>query len=125
MYEVTYSVDGILKKVNISANDALQAQSVFTNMYSSGNVQIINIVRKWEKIMEEEIEEKLEKIYTPFVKVKFRDFGIYDVYLNLNPQNMIAIVFKYDAKMTLESNLTNIQNKLDREIVKAFKKISY
>ena len=75
--------------------------------------------------MEEEIEEKLEKIYTPFVKVKFRDFGIYDVYLNLNSQNMIAIVFKYDAKMTLESNLTNIQNKLDREIIKAFKKISY
>lgn len=72
--------------------------------------------------MEEEIEEKLEKIYTPFVKVKFRDFGIYDVYLNLNPQNIIAIVFKYDAKMTLESNLTNIQNKLDREIIKAFKK---
>ena len=75
--------------------------------------------------MEEKLEEKLEEIYTVYVKVKFRDFGIYDVFLYLNPQNMIAIVFKYDAKMTLESNLTNIQNKLDREIIKAFKKISY
>ena len=30
LYEVTFSVDGIIKKINISANDALQAQSVFT-----------------------------------------------------------------------------------------------
>lgn len=72
--------------------------------------------------MEEKLEEKLEEIYAVYVKVKFRDFGIYDVFLNLNPENMIAIVFKYDNKMTLESNLTNIQNKLDREIIKAFKK---
>lgn len=46
MYEVTYSIDGIIKKVNISANDALQSQSIFTNMYNSGKVEIINIVRK-------------------------------------------------------------------------------
>lgn len=46
MFEVTYSIDGIIKKLNINASDAFQAQEIFTNMYGSGKVQIINIVRK-------------------------------------------------------------------------------
>lgn len=46
MYEVTYSIDGIIKKININASDAVQAQEIFTNMYGSGKVQIINIIRK-------------------------------------------------------------------------------
>lgn len=46
MFEVTYSIDGIIKKININATDAIQAQEIFTNMYGSGKVQIINIVRK-------------------------------------------------------------------------------
>ena len=45
MYEVTYSIDGIIKKISINANDAIQAQSIFTNMYSGGKVEIINIRR--------------------------------------------------------------------------------
>jgi len=46
LFEVTYSIDGIIKKIDISANDALQAQSIFTNMYNGGKIEIINIVRK-------------------------------------------------------------------------------
>ena len=46
MYEVTYTIDGIQKKILISANDGVQAQQIFTNMYGTGKVQIINIVRK-------------------------------------------------------------------------------
>lgn len=46
MFEVTYSIDGIIKKININASDALQAQEIFTNMYGPGKVQIINILRK-------------------------------------------------------------------------------
>lgn len=46
MYEVTYSSEGIIRKIAINANDAVQAQQIFTNMYGSGKVQIINIVRK-------------------------------------------------------------------------------
>ena len=38
MYEVTYEIDGILKKVNISASDSIQAQQLFTNMYGSGKI---------------------------------------------------------------------------------------
>ena len=72
--------------------------------------------------MEEEIEEKLEKIYTPYVKVKFRDFGIYDVFLRFRYGDVIAVVFYYDAKMTFDSNMKNVQMKIDNEIVRLFKK---
>lgn len=45
MYEVTYSIDGILKKISINANDSVQAQAIFTNMFTGGKVEIINIRR--------------------------------------------------------------------------------
>ena len=45
MYEVTYSIDGILKKISINATDSIQAQQIFTNMFSGGKVEIINIRR--------------------------------------------------------------------------------
>lgn len=45
MYEVTYSMDGIIKKITINANDSFQAQSIITNMYGTGKVQIINVRR--------------------------------------------------------------------------------
>ena len=46
MYEVTYSIDGIIKKITVNANDALTAQSIFSSMFSGGKVEIINIIRK-------------------------------------------------------------------------------
>lgn len=46
MYEVTYSIDGIIKRVTINANDSIQALDIFTNMYGNGRYQVINIVRK-------------------------------------------------------------------------------
>lgn len=45
MFEVTYSVEGIIRKIAIKADDSIQAQNIFTNMYGSGKVQIINIRR--------------------------------------------------------------------------------
>lgn len=45
MFEVTYSMEGIIRKIMINANDELQAQNIFTNMYGSGKVQIINVRR--------------------------------------------------------------------------------
>lgn len=45
MFELTYSMEGIIRKIMINASDAVQAQSIFTNMYGSGKVQIINIRR--------------------------------------------------------------------------------
>lgn len=46
MFDVTYSIDGIIKKISINASDAVQAQEIFTNMYGTGKVQIINVIRK-------------------------------------------------------------------------------
>ena len=45
MYEVTYSVDGIVRKITVNANDAVQGQTIVTNMFGKGNVQIINCRR--------------------------------------------------------------------------------
>lgn len=45
MYEVTYTIDGILKKFSIKADDQMQAQSIFTNMFSGQRIEIINIRR--------------------------------------------------------------------------------
>ena len=46
MFEVTYVINGVQRKIMIPANDALQAQSIFTNMYGGGEIEIINIIRK-------------------------------------------------------------------------------
>lgn len=61
MYEVTYSIDGIVRTLDVPASDAVQAQQIITNMFGKGNVQIINWKRKWEK-MEEKIKE-MEEIF--------------------------------------------------------------
>ena len=45
MFEVTYSMEGIIRKIMINANDSVQAQQLFTNMYGNAKVQIINIRR--------------------------------------------------------------------------------
>ena len=45
MFEVTYVIDGVQKRITINASDSIQATQIFTNMYSSGNAQIINIRR--------------------------------------------------------------------------------
>ena len=45
MYEVTYSLNGIIKKINITATDSIQVHHIFTNMYTNNVAQIINIRR--------------------------------------------------------------------------------
>ena len=45
MFEVTYSMEAIIRKIMINASDAVQAQSIFTNMYENAKVQIINVRR--------------------------------------------------------------------------------
>lgn len=45
MYEVTYSVDGIVHKTNIQANDYSNVYNIITNMFGVGKVQILNVRR--------------------------------------------------------------------------------
>ena len=73
--------------------------------------------------MEEEIEEKLEEIYKDIIKVKFRDFGIYDIFLTLKGGQVIAIVFNYNSRVNIESNIRNIELKIDNELIKLYKNV--
>lgn len=34
MYEVTFVINGVLKKLNVKADDSIMAHEIFTNMYS-------------------------------------------------------------------------------------------
>lgn len=46
MYEITYSMNGIIKKIQVKADDAVIAQTIFTNMFGGGAIEIIDVVRK-------------------------------------------------------------------------------
>lgn len=46
MFEVTYTMNGIIKKISVNASDPLTAIDIFTNMFGGGAIEIINIVRK-------------------------------------------------------------------------------
>lgn len=45
MFEVTYSIEGIIRKIAINASDAVQVTNTMTNMFGTGKIQIINIRR--------------------------------------------------------------------------------
>lgn len=46
MYEVTFTLDGILHTINVPATDAAQVNNIITNMYGTSQYSIINIIRK-------------------------------------------------------------------------------
>lgn len=71
--------------------------------------------------MEDELQEKLQRIYEGFIKVKFRDFGVYDIFLSLKGGQMLSVVLNYDCRNTLESNVSNAIMKLDSELLKLHK----
>ena len=43
MFEVTFSIDGVISKGMIPANDQYEINNIITNMYGKGKVQIISI----------------------------------------------------------------------------------
>lgn len=71
--------------------------------------------------MEEEIQEKLQEKYTFPINVKFKDFRMYDLEFKIEKQNFVIPII-YDAKFTLESNVTNCEMKIDREILNLYKR---
>lgn len=46
MFEVTYSMNGVIKKISVNASDPLTAIDIFTNMFGGGAIEIIDVVRK-------------------------------------------------------------------------------
>lgn len=45
MYDVTYSLNGIIKHISINAQNENEVFNIITNMYGNGTIQIINIRR--------------------------------------------------------------------------------
>ena len=72
--------------------------------------------------MEDEIQDKLEEIYNFRIDVKFKDFRQYEVYARIDNEKAFAILILYDARATLETNITNIKNRIDAEIVELFRR---
>ena len=50
MFEITYSIEGIIRKIIVQGTSQMDAvnifTNIFTNMYGSGKVQIISCIRK-------------------------------------------------------------------------------
>lgn len=46
MYEVTFTLEGVLHTINVPATDAAQINSIITNMFGTSGYSIINIIRK-------------------------------------------------------------------------------
>ena len=46
MYEVTFSLEGIIPTITVPATDAAQINSIITNMYGTSDYSIINIIRR-------------------------------------------------------------------------------
>lgn len=43
-YEVTYSIDGVIRKINVPAENQMEVMSIVTNMFLGTRVEIINAV---------------------------------------------------------------------------------
>lgn len=72
--------------------------------------------------MVDEIQDKLEEIYNFRIDVKFKDFRQYEIFAQIDNEKAFAISILYDARSTLEANITNIKNRIDAEIVKLFRR---
>lgn len=46
MYEITYSINGIIRKIIVQGTSQMDAVNTFTNMYGSGKVQVISCFKK-------------------------------------------------------------------------------
>jgi len=71
--------------------------------------------------MSDEIQEELEKIYNLRIEVIYRSVKCYDIIFIVNG-NTIILPLLYDKTRTLESNVSKLISKIDKEILKIFKK---
>ena len=72
--------------------------------------------------MKDEIQDKLEEIYNFRIDVKFKDYRQYEVYARIDNEKAFCITILYDAKSTLEANITNIKQKINNEIIELYLK---
>lgn len=68
--------------------------------------------------MLEELEEKLQEMYNLEIKVTKDEFGF--IYINFG--NKFEIPFIYQKQLTFEINLRNAKDKIEKEIIKLYKR---
>lgn len=71
--------------------------------------------------MEDDIQEKLEEIYTFPIEVKWVQFRQYRIIGKIK-ENTFIIYYTYDVNFTSETNINSMKQKIDAEILKIFKK---
>lgn len=79
--------------------------------------------------MEEEIQDKLEKIYNDYIKIdvkKFDDRG-FEIYGNIKVRKGDTIslsfyfIYEYNRNLTIDVNIYNIVTEIDLYITRLFK----
>lgn len=73
--------------------------------------------------MEDEIQDKLEEIYNIYIDVKYIEGKLFEIYVKITKEKAFCIPFLYDKRGTLEANITEIKNRIDKNIVDLFKKV--
>ena len=71
--------------------------------------------------MEDDIQEKLEEIYTFPIEVEWVQFRQYRIIGKIK-DNSFRIYYTYDVNFSDETNINSIKQKIDAEILKIFKK---
>lgn len=76
--------------------------------------------------MEEQIQERLENEYKSCIKieVEYKDIRTYKIKINLLTNETLEsrIIYKYNVKYTLDSNIEEIKSLIDKEIISFIKR---
>ena len=71
--------------------------------------------------MEDDIQEKLQEIYTFPIEVEWVQFRQYRIIGKIK-DNTFRIYYTYDVNFSNETNINSMKQKIDAEILKIFKK---
>lgn len=76
--------------------------------------------------MEEKMQERLENAYKSCIKieVEYKDIRTYEIKIKLLTNETLEsrIIYKYNVKYTLDSNIEEIKSLIDKEIISSIKR---
>lgn len=79
--------------------------------------------------MEIEIEDKLKEIYKNIkIKVEYEDIRKYNIYTTIEKDGIgyeSKILYKYDNYLTMDSNIANIREIINRIIISFYERKEY
>lgn len=79
--------------------------------------------------MEIEIEDKLKEIYKNIkIKVEYKDIRKYNIYTTIEKDGIgyeSKIEYKYDNYLTMDSNIANIREIINRIIISFYERKEY